>query len=99
MLHGPAAPQRPDHASGTKMRIGVWMFIVYAIIYAGFVVVNLTNPLLMEEEVIFGLNLAVFYGFGLIVFALVLALIYNKLCAKHEAQAERAHAAKTEEGK
>ena len=39
----------------------------------------------MEKEIIFGLNLAVVYGFGLIGFALVLALIYNTMCCTHEA--------------
>jgi uncharacterized membrane protein (DUF485 family) len=38
----------------------------------------------MEKTVIFGLNLAVTYGFGLIIFALVLALIYNAMCAAKE---------------
>jgi hypothetical protein len=38
----------------------------------------------MEKTVIFGLNLATAYGFGLIIFALILALIYNRLCAAKE---------------
>ena len=44
----------------------------------------------MERCVVFGLNLAVFYGFGLIIIALVLALIYNKLCTDKERKAEAA---------
>ena len=51
------------------------MFTLYAVIYAGFVVVNLVRPGLMEKAVIAGLNLAVVYGFGLIIFALILALV------------------------
>ena len=38
----------------------------------------------MEKIVFFGLNLAVTYGFGLIVFAFVLGLIYNRICALKE---------------
>jgi hypothetical protein len=38
----------------------------------------------MEATVFMGLNLAVAYGFFLIVFALVLALIYNRMCAVKE---------------
>jgi len=35
---------------------------------------------MMECTIIFGLNLAVVYGFFLIIFALILALIYNHMC-------------------
>ena len=38
----------------------------------------------MEAVVFGGLNLAVVYGFGLIVFALFLALIYNRACGRME---------------
>lgn len=92
MLHEPAAPSGKDPASPFKMRLGIWMFFVYGLIYAGFVVINLTNPLLMERVVLLGLNLAVVYGFGLIVLALVLALVYNHICGQREAlmaQADR----------
>ena len=56
------------------------MFLAYGLIYAGFVIINLTHPLLHGAGGGLGLNLAVVYGFGLIVLALVLALIYNHLC-------------------
>jgi len=85
LLHEPAAEARPDHAISYKMRIGVRMFLIYGIIYAGFVAINVLKPVLMETIVIFGLNLAVVYGFSLIIIALILALIYNSLCARKEA--------------
>jgi uncharacterized membrane protein (DUF485 family) len=84
MLHEPAAQSGPDHASAYKKRLGVWMFIPYALIYASFVLINLVRPIAMEKVVLLGLNLAVVYGFGLILLALVLALIYNHLCARQE---------------
>lgn len=84
MLHEPAAPQGEDKAAAYKSRVGVYMFIIYGLIYAGFVAINITNPLLMEKVVLFGLNLACVYGFGLIVIALVMALIYNAMCGKQE---------------
>lgn len=84
MLHEPAARTGSDPASGYKMRLGVMMFIPYALIYAVFVVINLVKPVLMETKVIFGLNLAVVYGFGLIILALIMALIYNRMCAVQE---------------
>ena len=84
MLHKPAAKTGRDLATGYKTRIGVWMFLLYAAIYAGFVALNLIRPALMEKTVLIGLNLAVVYGFGLIVLALILALIYNHLCGAME---------------
>ncbi len=86
MLHEPAAPSGKDPASEYKKRLGVWMFFVYATVYTGFVAINLIDATLMEKEVLLGMNLAVVYGIGLIIFALVQALIYNALCGKKEAE-------------
>jgi len=88
MLHQPAAPSRNDPASGYKTVVGLWMFLVYALIYGGFVTLNVVAPKSLEIKVIFGLNLAVVYGMGLIVFALVLAMIYNAMCMKRERDME-----------
>ncbi len=66
-----------------KTKLGVIMFIIYAIVYGGFVAINTINPKLMGLE-LWGLNLAILYGFFLIIFALILALIYNYLCLKAE---------------
>ena len=84
MLHEPAVSTGRDNAIAYKTRIGVWMFWLYALIYAGFVIINVMNPVIMEAHVGAGLNLAVVYGFGLIVFALILALIYNRMSTKME---------------
>lgn len=84
MLHGQATPAAKDPSSPYKMKLGVWMFLFYGIIYAGFIGINLANPTLMEKPVIMGLNLAVTYGFGLIVLALFMALVYDRFCAAKE---------------
>jgi uncharacterized membrane protein (DUF485 family) len=86
MLHEPAASTGKDPAFAFKRRLGVIMFVVYAVVYAGFVVVNLVKPGLMGWIALAGLNVAVLYGFGLIVFALILALIYNSACSRREAE-------------
>ncbi|MBN2081094.1 DUF485 domain-containing protein [bacterium] len=91
MLHEPAAPSGKDPASEYKKRLGVAMFIVYSVIYAGFVLINVISPLTMDLIVFLGLNLAVVYGFGLIILALILALIYNQLCGAKEAQLAEKH--------
>lgn len=85
MLHEPAAPSGKDPAFAFKRRLGVIMFAVYAVVYVGFVVINLVRPGLMGRLALGGQNLAVVYGFGLILFALLLALAYNAACNRREA--------------
>jgi uncharacterized membrane protein (DUF485 family) len=80
MLHEPAAQSGHDPAASYKMRLGVWMFLFYAIFYAAFVALNLYDPRLMEKTVLLGLNLATVYGFSLILVAFVQALLYDWLC-------------------
>jgi uncharacterized membrane protein (DUF485 family) len=85
MGHGPAVKLGKDNAAAYKTRIGVWMFILYTLVYSGFVAINAVKPSLMQK-VIMGQTLAVIYGFGLLAFAMVLAIIYNKLCTAAEAR-------------
>ena len=89
MLHEPAAKRANDVDTPYKTRLGVRMFIAYALFYAGFVAINVIKPVLMESIIFAGLNLAVVYGFGLIVGALILALVYNHLCSVHEREVHR----------
>ncbi len=83
MTHGPATDWGVDKASGHKTRVGIWMFLLYALVYAGFVVINTLSPASMQSAV-FGLSLSIVYGLGLIVLALILALIYNAICTAAE---------------
>ncbi len=84
MHHGPAPDQGPDNASAFKARLGLVLFIIYGLVYLGFVVLNTLTPKLMSEKIIFGLNLAVVYGFALIAIAVNLGLIYNAICTRYE---------------
>ena len=96
MNHGPSSDWGKDNATAYKTRLGLRMFFVYLIVYAGFVVINSVWPEVMSKA-IGGLNLAVVYGFGLIVFALVLALIYNALCCRAEERLNDAYTDDEEE--
>ncbi len=83
-MHGVPPPRVESNlAAGYKSRLGIRMFILYALFYAGFVIINTFDPKLMGREVL-GQTFAVVYGFGLIIFALILALIYNALCSRAE---------------
>jgi uncharacterized membrane protein (DUF485 family) len=63
-----------------KVRIGIRMTVLYSLVYGGFVMLSVFQPTWMGAPAVFGLNLAVAYGLGLIIIAFVFALIYNYLC-------------------
>lgn len=72
-----------DKSTAFKARVGIWMFLGYSVLYAGFILISVINPRLMELD-LGSLNLAIIYGLGLIIVALIMALIYNKICTKAE---------------
>lgn len=84
MDHGPAVELGEDLASEKKSKLGIVLFIVYSLFYSGFVVINTISPKTMEAKVLFGLNLAVVYGFLLIIVAIVMGLVYNHICTGFE---------------
>lgn len=84
MLHGKAVKLGEDRASKQKAKVGLVLFGFYSLIYAGFVFINTLTPKAMGAEVLFGLNLAVVYGFGLIILAIVMGVLYNHYCTRLE---------------
>lgn len=73
-----------DHASERKAKLGIVFFFIYFFFYAGFVAIGVLNYELLALEVIGGINLAIFYGIGLILFAVLLGILYNFLCSRYE---------------
>ena len=63
-------------------RLGLVLFTLYLAAYAAYVWINAFRPTLMDEVVFSGINLAVASGLGLIVGALVLALLYAIMCRR-----------------
>ena len=61
-------------------RFGLLLFSIYLVFYAGFVGLSAFAPAVMEATPLFGVNLAILFGFGLIVAAFVLALAYGAFC-------------------
>src|SRR5439155_26299628 len=70
-------------------RLGIVLFILYLLIYAGFVALSAFAPSVMSKPVIGGVNLAVVYGFALIALSLILALLYMFLCRREDQGAKR----------
>lgn len=86
-MHVNNATEEKESLTQQKSRLGVRLFFVYLICYAGFVILGVFKYELLAKTVFAGLNLAVVYGIGLIAFAVVLGLIYNYYCTKYENQA------------
>ena len=97
--HGPAAKLGKDNASEWKSKLGVKLFWVYGLIYAGFVGINTLKPEMMKNNALFGMNLAVVYGMGLIVLAIIMGVVYNHFCTKKEDELNKANEAAMKEGK
>lgn len=80
--HGPLHPKEIEDPAiaARNARYGMILFSIYLVLYGGFVNLNAFAPSLMEMTPVLGLNLAVLYGFTLIIAAMVLALVYTWLC-------------------
>jgi uncharacterized membrane protein (DUF485 family) len=84
MLHGPAVELGKDRSIPKKTRLGVAMFAIYMVVYAGFVLIGTLFPKALGAEFIGGQNLAFIYGMGLIVLAALMGLLYNFFCTRLE---------------
>jgi uncharacterized membrane protein (DUF485 family) len=80
--HLPPPEVRDPAVERHNARLGLVLFAVYLVCYSVYVLVNAFRPAVMDEVVFSGINLAVASGMGLIVGALVLALVYAALCRR-----------------
>jgi uncharacterized membrane protein (DUF485 family) len=80
--HGPNEPEEQENIEtiSRNTRLGLKLFTVYLALYGGFVFLNTFSPAKMEVVIFAGLNLAIVYGFTLIIAAFVMALTYGWLC-------------------
>lgn len=69
-------------AAWSTARIGLWLFWVYVLLYAGFMGVVLFRPELLSTRPLGGVNLAIAYGMGLIAGAFFLAVVYMVACRR-----------------
>ena len=73
-------------------RLGFVLFCTYLVMYGGFVGLSAFRPGMMERTPFAGVNLAIWYGMGLILAAFALALVYGWLCDDSPADGEREEA-------
>jgi uncharacterized membrane protein (DUF485 family) len=83
MAHGPSSDWKTEKSEGYKTKLGLIMFGIYTPLYVVFILICVLKPKLMGTD-IGSLNLAIVYGFGLIIVAVIQALIYNYMCSKRE---------------
>ena len=75
---------KPAPVGAASSRIGLTLFWIYVLLYAGFMVLVLFRPDLLSLRPFGGVNLAIAYGMGLIAGALLLAIIYMVACRSVE---------------
>jgi len=95
-MHVNNTSEEKESLTKRKSVLGIRLFFVYLICYAGFVAIGVFEYELLAVPVLGGLNLALAYGMGLIVFAVILGIVYNYYCTKYEDEAE--DAVEVEEG-
>jgi uncharacterized membrane protein (DUF485 family) len=84
MAHGPATEWKKEKSEAFKTKLGLIMFAIYTPLYLAFIFICVFSPAAMATNVGY-LNVAIVYGFGLIIIAIIQALIYNRICSRREA--------------
>jgi uncharacterized membrane protein (DUF485 family) len=82
-MHGSSTEWKEDNSSPLKELFGKWFFALYLLAYAGFILINVVSPKLMATDM-GSINVAIFYGFMLIILAMILAFAYNHFCTRAE---------------
>jgi uncharacterized membrane protein (DUF485 family) len=84
MFHGPAAELKEDLSIAYKSRIGLVLFFIYFLLYTVFVLMNVLTPDIMQKEILFGVNLAIIYGFIIILSAIFSGFAFHVVCTRAE---------------
>lgn len=95
MSQGPPTESTLAKSEGYKSRLGIYMFVIYTALYLVFVFMCVLFPKMVGNSV-GKLNIAITFGFGLIIIAIIQALIYNFMCSKREKYHEEDDKAKGE---
>ena len=72
--------RRMSDAWAHNARTGMILFVLYLLLYGGFIGLSAFAPQAMAKPLLAGANVAVVYGLGLIIAAFVLAIVYMALC-------------------
>lgn len=88
VLHEHAGSDEPHHQPtiDRNARLGRNLFFVYLLCYVGYMLLATLSPDTMRATALGGVNVAIVYGFSLILLALVLALVYSWMCRNQAAE-------------
>jgi uncharacterized membrane protein (DUF485 family) len=90
MDHGCNQSQLEDPAAvAWNQRLGLLLFVVYATIYALFLLICVVGGEWLRATWLVGISNAVMLGFGLILLAVVIAFVYGLACRTTELPAGR----------
>jgi len=89
MLHEPAVELGADYSSKKKTRLGIILFLVYAVVYAVYVYIGVEYTDAMLLKVIGNVSLSIVYGFGVIILAIVMGFVYSLVCTRMENEMNR----------
>jgi uncharacterized membrane protein (DUF485 family) len=94
MGHGPSTEWQAEKSQAFKTKLGIIMFAIYTPIYLAFILISVISPTFMGKNV-GSLNVAIVYGFGIIILAIIQAVIYNIICSNKE---KHDHTSETQKG-
>jgi len=83
MGHGPSTQWQTEKSQAYKARLGIIMFAAYTPVYLAFILISVISPSFMSKSV-GSLNVAIVYGFGIIIVAIIQAVVYNAVCSNKE---------------
>jgi uncharacterized membrane protein (DUF485 family) len=73
-------PSATDRSPAGSHRAALPLFLTYCLFYGVFIGLSAFCPRVMASKPFGGVNLAILYGFGLIIIALILACVYMWRC-------------------
>lgn len=82
--HAHSGEDETELVIARNARLGRWLFVGYLALYLGYMWMVSFRPDLMRMMPGGGLNTAIWYGFGLIIAAIVLSFVYGWLCRKKD---------------
>jgi uncharacterized membrane protein (DUF485 family) len=82
-------PPPPSSSQRFNTRLGLYLFAFYSLVYLGFALTSAFSPALSRWQPLGGVNLATWWGLGLIGLAFVMAMIYGFLCRNDPTEPHR----------
>lgn len=87
-------PRSPSTSERFNTRLGLVLFAIYSLVYLGFALTSAFSPRLTQWQLLGGVNLATWWGLGLIGLAFVLSMVYGIYCRNDPIESQRSPSSK-----